>query len=471
MAIPDYSLGMVQPSQVGQSFSRGVQDGIMLGESAQASQDRARLIAAQDAAAKMAADKAAQEAAAKAQQQADFVDLVVTKGLDKDASLAFAAKHPSAIEQLTKTLKLKSDAEQKQYIGQAQTLLSAGASDPKRASKIAKEYADAHRNTPGMKDQTEALDKLSEQLLSSTDTATTTLSSFLAGAMDPKEYADTLQKVSQAQALAKKAGADADKAAVDARFANDKALADLGYTRAQTNRLYAQSKNDADRLGLDRERLVAEKLAAENALRLEAGRLPEGVRKDIDAAVDEAAAAKLQAEVSGKLAKAFAEEARVGNFSSSGARAWVGDKIGAFAGIKTDAAQLREQHKGLIGKLVVSNLPPGAASDADIDLVRGGFPSENTDPADLAKFHAAMEKVQRAVYQRGQLKSSYLAKNGSLAPARADMVVQGIPVRAGETFDQAGERYFAGQSPAQAPQQVETSSARAADSLFEEYPQ
>jgi len=438
MAIPDYSLGMVPPSQVSDQFSQGLQDGIGLRQAADTRAASARLIATQDAASKLAAQKAAEEAAARAQQQADFIEAAKSPTAQKTAALI--VKYPSMADGLTKAYTALNDQEKQSYQSLAQRAHAAQLSGhPETAAKILREAAVGYENS-GMPDRAKALEDTAKNVEANKDVATLTLGGFLASTMGPENYSKTYETSSTIAATSDEAKAKASKAATDARFANDKALADLGYTKAQTNRLYAQTKNDADRLALDREKMVADQLARASELEATVGKLPDAVRKDADAAIRDGVAAKLQAQSAEDLAKKFRDYDRTGNLSSSGARAWFQEGVKAFTGFEDDVSAMRKQHKALTATLVTANLPPGAASDTDIALVKGGIPSENAAPSAIAGFLEASARVQRAVEKQKRVESEYLYKNQGLGPARGDMLINGVPVRAGETFEQASER-------------------------------
>lgn len=445
---PDFGLSlMTQGPQTQQQFALGAQTGAALGANFQQSQDRAQAQA-------LMLQQQQQAQAQAAQQQAD-VAAVLKAGPTSKAILELGLKYPGMSEKLTQTYKALNEDEQRVRLSQAQRVYAAAqGGDVNTAIDILKRDAEAYRGA-GRENDAKAFDDLATQLETNPDAAVLTTGSFLAGVMGPEQFSKTFETSQTIGSTTQKAAGDAAKATAEAkvketeaRFANDKAVADLALTKAQKDRLYAQSKNEAERLGFDREKFTAEQLAARAQLEREFGKLPEGVRKDVDAAVENSSKAKLQAQMSEDLAKKFREYDRTGNFSASGARAWAAEGLKDIFGAQDAVSTMRRQHKALVGSLVVTNLPPGAASDTDIALIKSGFPSENASPAVLADFHEASARVQRAVERVERQKSSYLSKNQSLGPARTDFTIGNILVRAGETFEEAADRAYAASAPA-----------------------
>jgi hypothetical protein len=170
--------------------------------------------------------------------------------------------------------------------------------------------------------------------------------------------------------------------------------------------------------------------------------MPESIRKSVDGAVVEASQAGLQAKTAKELAAKFREYDRPGNLSVSGARAWLYEGIKDATGLQDGVSAMRRAHKELVGKLVVTNLPPGAASDTDIALVKAGFPSENADPGAIADFWDAAAKVQEAVEQQKSIEADYMGENFGLTKAKRDIVVDGVLIPAGTPYREASAMVF-----------------------------
>jgi hypothetical protein len=457
--MPDYGLGLVQPSMINQQLAQGVQTGIGLGDARVAAMDRQLLLERQAQA--DAAAKAQQEAAlASRQAYIDAGEKVIAGGFKSDDVLALRARFPEAAKHYADIVKTMDETTKRNHFHNAAAVFSIAKNDPIKGAEYAERLAEAAKNTPGQEKQAEALLRVAGQIRENPGGALLQTASFISEAADtPKEFAEVFDRISasdatltEAKAKAGQAQAEEKTKAATAKYAEDQALANLGYTKAQTNRLYAQTKNDAARLALDEKRLLADQIARQEELRAKMGEIPEGVRKDLDKAVAEGSTAKLQAASSTELAKKFRQYSKEAGESwkrttSSGLRARAGEMLAAWTGFEDDVSAMRKQYDALVASQVITNLPPGSASDTDIALVRGGFPDSTSDPEQVANFLDAMANVQRATARQKRTESDYLAANRSLAPARTDIVVDGVLIPAGTSFDDASAIVYASKAP------------------------
>ena len=459
--MPDYGLGLVQPSMINQQLAQGVNTGIALGDARVAAMDRQLVLERQaqaDAAAK------AQQEAAIASQQAYAAEgkAVAEGGFQPQEVYKLYAKYPGVAKHYLDVVKTMGEDAKLNNMRNAAAISAAILKKPEDGAALAEKMAAAAANTPGQEKQAEALTTLAGQIRGNPGGAALQTAMFLAAATgNEKEFTNIMNGVAAAQPSLDEAKAKAGQAQAEqkvketnAKYAEDQALANLGYTKAQTNRLYAQTKNDAARLALDEKRLLADQIARQEELRAKMGEIPEGVRKDLDKAVADGSTAKLQAASSTELAKKFRQYSKEAGESwkrttSSGLRARAGETLAAWTGFEDDVSAMRKQYDALVASQVITNLPPGSASDTDIALVRGGFPDSTSNPEQVANFLDAMARVQRATAGQKRTESDYLAANRSLAPARADIVVDGVLIPAGTSFDDASAIVYA--SKAQKP--------------------
>jgi hypothetical protein len=74
---------------------------------------------------------------------------------------------------------------------------------------------------------------------------------------------------------------------------------------------------------------------------------------------------------------------------------------------------LRKDWAAIKASQVVANLPPGAASDADVRLALGGFLSDNANPKQVAAFLRGVGKLERLRADYESFKSDYISENKS----------------------------------------------------------
>lgn len=81
-------------------------------------------------------------------------------------------------------------------------------------------------------------------------------------------------------------------------------------------------------------------------------------------------------------------------------------------GSQDAVSELRKKFNAIKASQVVNNLPPGAASDADIALALSGFPDSTANPQYLASFLRGLAKLEDASAEFNEFKADYISKNG-----------------------------------------------------------
>lgn len=82
-------------------------------------------------------------------------------------------------------------------------------------------------------------------------------------------------------------------------------------------------------------------------------------------------------------------------------------------GTQDTVSGLRRQFNAIRASQVVNNLPPGAASDADIALALSGFPSDKANKQQVTGFLRGLAKLQRVNAEFNNYKAEYISDNGS----------------------------------------------------------
>lgn len=220
----------------------------------------------------------------------------------------------------------------------------------------------------------------------------------------------------------RKARAEADKAVVDATYAEPKARADLQNTLSQVS-------ERAGRLALDQD-----KLSSEVGLRLQefnqkVGQLPDDARKLVNDATAGAVAAEQSAgQLLGLASKLEALGGGNGGFSS----AW--EWLKKSGGWQSDVSAARQEYVRLRNSQAIKSLPPGPATDKDIELAMKGFPPETADSAYLASFLRGQAKLQQLEAAAETARADWIGQVGSLTRPRKDINVDGVQVSAGTSF-------------------------------------
>jgi hypothetical protein len=95
---------------------------------------------------------------------------------------------------------------------------------------------------------------------------------------------------------------------------------------------------------------------------------------------------------------------------------------------------LKQEYVKLRNTEALKNLPPGVASDKDIEVAMSAFPDETSNPELISSFMRGTAKLQRYTEQVEKAKAAWINQNGSLASARKDFVANGVPVTEGTAF-------------------------------------
>ncbi|KVM70119.1 hypothetical protein WJ60_09795 [Burkholderia ubonensis] len=123
---------------------------------------------------------------------------------------------------------------------------------------------------------------------------------------------------------------------------------------------------------------------------------------------------------------------------SSGLGATFNDWLTKATGNKDAGQQLRGQLAQFVNSTILDSLPPGSASDKDVQLVRNGTPSDTASKATWQAYLAAVGRLQRASAIAAAGRADYLTANrGSLGPLMQPANINGRQLAAGTSFADA----------------------------------
>ena len=246
--------------------------------------------------------------------------------------------------------------------------------------------------------------------------------------------AKTAPEISAAEA--KRVTAEAQKATVEAKYAEQIQIAGLNKTNWDIKNLQSQIKDRSEKLNLDRQTTqanVAEKLSA-NQQRLTD--IPESARKLINESATQSATSKQAAIQYNDLASRI-ESAQGGKGRLTSASEWFASQLG-----NQDAwTQIRNEYTRVRNSVAIKSLPPGASTDADIQLALKGIPPENANAATLASFLRGSAKLQDIDSAINNSKTDWLSQNnGLLTRAKSTFIAGDYATKSGETFNDFAQR-------------------------------
>jgi len=319
-------------------------------------------------------------------------------------------------------------------------LAEAAIKDPVQGSQTAfKALVQSAAGIPGAKDFFETIDK---GLTTARAEAQAPAALTEAIAKADKAVADATTAQATATNAAEKAAADAAKATADANAAKVKAqyaekveLAGLEKTGWDVKNLKSQISDRSQRLNLDKQTTiatVAEKMATiQNKL----NEIPADTRKLINESATLAATSKQSANQMNDLAK------RIEGLGGYGAAARLGEFAKSTLGVEGYETSLRQEYTRLRNQAAIKSLPPGPATDKDIELALRGFPKETSDSKLVASFLRGMAKLQDIDSAVSNAKTDWLANNnGTLTRAKNTFIAGDYSAKPGETFNDFSQR-------------------------------
>ncbi|PVF80473.1 putative dna injection protein [Escherichia coli] len=224
----------------------------------------------------------------------------------------------------------------------------------------------------------------------------------------------------------------------------------LSYQSAMTGHNIA-----AQRLALDQQEFgLKMQQAQEKAQQLisEAPKLSVNMEKGIETAVNNATASSNSANSMSALAQQFrAEKPTTGLFGNAQ------NMFAKLTGSDTTLRDLRIRQNALVNSQVLKFLPPGPATDKDVEIVRQGAPTDMDNPETVARWLDAMANLERRNAQFNEFKAEWMSANGNPGQSRNGGQILGLDVKKGESLGSAVKRYMSMNTDA-APAQDSTPS-------------
>ncbi len=142
-----------------------------------------------------------------------------------------------------------------------------------------------------------------------------------------------------------------------------------------------------------------------------AEQLSESENKMIMDAEDLMRDSRLSMEEIGQMIGGFEQEAIAGIQSRTGIRGTVNNWIEKhITGGQDGLAALRQQYRRYQTKEAIANLPPGVASDRDVQLALDTWPPSNANPAYLARWLRGMQKIKIAEMAMARHRAAYIGE-------------------------------------------------------------
>lgn len=278
-----------------------------------------------------------------------------------------------------------------------------------------------------------------------------TISGLTLASTTPAQFKDVLGALGENQMLPEEINlkkAQTGKTSEETKWLGPKTKAEIGKIEADTKQteiendwlpqektwnienIKSQIGERSERLQLDRDVLETNTQLKFEELGQSQTKLSDGAIKVINEAVMDSAAASTQSQKLMGLASKFEKEGQAGGWWSSG---WVGFKrITGFS--NDDQSAMMRDYDRLINGEVLKALPPGPATDKDIEMAKKGFPPANADSTTITSFLRGMAKINEIDSAHKQMVAEWTSQNGQLGSSKRDIEVLGVRVPQGTPF-------------------------------------
>jgi hypothetical protein len=271
-----------------------------------------------------------------------------------------------------------------------------------------------------------------ESILKAQEAAAKT-SKLAAEALSAQAKADVAVPAERAD-LALKA-ANATKAVIESQFTER--LQNLGLTEKtwNINNLKSEISNRSAKLNLDTQMTNATVLEKMSNIQKNLNEIPADTRKLINESAVTAATAQQSAAQFNDLANRIEGLGGYGKLSS------LSEFAKSTIGAEGYETSLRQEYTRLRNSAAIKSLPPGPATDKDIQMALSGFPKDTSNSANISQFLRGMAKLQDIDAAVANAKTDWLAQNnGALTRATKTLVVGDFRARPGESFNELSSR-------------------------------
>lgn len=342
---------------------------------------------------------------------------------------ALVAKYPGQIESIKAGIGFQDEQHQMALGNAARDLRIAMATGNSQAVQAAAVKNQSILGTIGS-----SADDIMDQLQNNPQGLFQTVDAVGMAALGPKEYYgienDRAQRANDQARLEETIRSNRAGEALTAQGQN------LSYQSSMTGHNLA-----AQRLALDQQEFgLKVQQAQEKAQQLIEGapKLSVNMEKSIEKSVNDSAASTNSADSMDALAQQFRQEKpTTGLFGNAS------NMFAKVTGTDTALRDLRIRQNALVNSQVLKFLPPGPATDRDVEIVRKGAPTDMDNPEVVARWLGAMANLERRSAQFNDFKAEWMSNNGNPGQSRNGGQILGMDVQKGESLGSAAKRFMA----------------------------
>jgi hypothetical protein len=110
----------------------------------------------------------------------------------------------------------------------------------------------------------------------------------------------------------------------------------------------------------------------------------------------------------------LADNMRNASGMGGGLKATWGEWLKEQTGNQDELTALRKEALGITNSEAIASLPPGPATDRDIEMAKAPFPTEKSDPKYVADWLGAVSRLQQKKAEYAEFKAEFISKNGTV---------------------------------------------------------
>jgi len=398
-----------------------------------------------------ARELAQKEALQKEQMQQEFDVFASKPNKTTEDFVSMMVRYPDRFEPLQAALSAQSLGQKESTFKTASKVYAAlRSNNPARAKSILETEAQGYENS-GRQEEAAALRQLAG-FATENPQGLLTETGFTMSAINPEWAKSAFDAQNQNQMLPEEISlkkAQTDKTKEEAKWLGPKVKAEIGKIEADTKQteiendwlpdekqwsienIKSQINDRGERLQLDRDTLETNTQLKLEELGQSNIKLSPGAEKIVNEAVMDSAAALTQSQKLSGLADKFEEEGQAGGWWTSG---WAGFRKATGWSNDDQTAMMRDYDR-LINGEVLKSLPPGPATDKDIEMAQKGFPPVTADATTITSFLRGMAKINEIDSAHKQMVAEWTNQNGQLGSSKRDIEVMGVRVPQGTNFN------------------------------------
>lgn len=371
------------------------------------------------------------------QMQQDLAQLAANKTPTSQDYAAIITKYPQLSDHVKRAWDLVGEDQKAAKLADFSQVYSAmlnGNADV--AQQLLDRQAQAYRNS-GRDADAQHIETISKLIPLDPKNAEDSTALMLSSIMGPKDFTSTFKTLQDQRRERELAPAALQIKEAEAKIKGTEAANAPEKSALENANIKSQIEERSNRLGLDKDKLQSETELKIYELNQKAGELPESAKKIVNESAIAATAADQASRQSEDLAGRLEKEGMSAGVGAKGAELYK-----SITGNQDAISALRQEYTRIRAQGVMKSLPPGPASDKDVQMAQKGFPEDTASPSVMASFLRGLAKVQKYEAASKSAEAEWVNAVGHMGKPKTDIVIDGITVPKGSTYVDFTRQYL-----------------------------